>query len=182
MKIIRLLSVEKFRDLFPVNEDVDATIVKKVLYRAQSVKVLQFLGTELYKKITTLVDSGDINLVANVKYKLLLDEHVQNICGYWGYHRVIPHLSWQITDKGVQQRDGNHSKPASDAVITKQQKIAENDAEFVTDLMVKFICKNSADYPEYGQIDEGIGANRKPYFSGMQFGHGDGTVDGLENP
>lgn len=182
MKIVRLLSVEKFRDLFVINEDTDAAIVKKCLYAAQSVKVHQYLGSELYNKIIDLVDSGNIAQPVNSKYKLLLDDHIQTVLGHWGYHKVIPHLNYQLGDKGHQQREGNHSKPTEKSVVDKMMSIASNDAEFTTDLMVKFICRHASDYPEYGRLDDGIAANKKPYFSGIQFGNSSNDRDPLEMP
>jgi len=182
MKIVRLLSVERFRELQVINEDTSADIIKKVLYQAQSIKVLQFLGSKLYNKILELVDTDEIEDAENVKYKQLLDEHIHTVLGGWGYHKIIPHLTYQLTDKGLQQRDGNHSRTPADNTVTKQLKIAENDAEFVTSLMITFICEHQSDYPEYGQTDDGIEANKKPYFSGIQFGHGSGGGNSLENP
>lgn len=182
MKIVRLLSVETFRELQPINEDTDSTTLKKVLYNAQESKIQEHLGTSLYNKIIDLVDSGNITQPANAKYKTLLDDWIVKVLSYWGYVKAIPHMTYQFTDKGVQQRDGNHSRTADPAAVRAKIQGAENDAEFQANLMIKFICNHSSDYREYGEVDDGIQANRKPFFSGMQLDYYEGDIDPLERP
>lgn len=182
MKIIRLLSVERFRDLQPINEDTDAVILKKVIYNAQETKIQEHLGTSLYNKILNIVDDGTISQPANAKYKILLDDWIIKILAYWSYVEAIPHLTYQFTDKGVSERDGNHSITANPAAIKTKVQRAENNAEFHTNLMLTFLCKNAKDYPEHGRIDEGIPANTKPFFSGMQLDYYDDEIDPLNRP
>ena len=182
MKIVRLLPVEKFRDLQPINEDTDATILKKVIYNAQETKIQEHLGTSLYKKILTLVDTGDISQPGNSKYKELLDDYITKVLSYWAYVDAIPHMTYQFTDKGVSQRDGNHSRTAEPAAVKAKVMRAENQAEFQTNLMLTFLCNKASDYPEHGRIDDGIGANNKPFFSGMELDHYDNEIDYLNRP
>jgi len=184
MKIIRLLDVETFRELQPINEDTDSTTLKKVLYNAQESKIQEFLGTALYKKVLDLVDTGDITNPQNAIYKTLLDDYVRKVLSYWGYVEAIPHMTYQFTDKGVQQRDGNHSRNADRAAVKEKMGNARNAAEFQTSLMIEWLCDKSANIPEYSDIDDaGIAANTKPYFSGMELGYGeDYDRDLLERP
>jgi hypothetical protein len=183
MKIIRLLTVETFRELQPINEDTDSTTLKKVIYNAQDTNIQEKLGTVLYRKILSIVDDGTISQPINVKYKELLDTYILKVLSYWAYVDAIPHMTYQFTDKGVQERNGNHSTIGERAAVKEKIGKAENQAEFQTGLMVSFICKNASNYPEYGQIDDGIPASRTPYISGgMQLDYYDDEIDPLNRP
>lgn len=162
---IHLQSVEQFKDVMTINVDVDAKTIKTVLYNTQLVQIQSLLGTDLYKKIIELVETGDITLPANAAYKTLLDEHIKVCLRFEGYSRLIPHLNNQLTDKGQQSRNGEFSQPSGDAILMKR---AKNDAELMAKLMMEFICDNIGDYPEYNTGQEGILPNDKPYFSGVE--------------
>lgn len=182
MKIVRLLPVEKFRALQPINEDTDATILKKVIYNAQETKIQEHLGTSLYKKILTLVDTGDISQPGNAKYKTLLDDYIVKVLSYWAYVDAIPHMTYQFTDKGVSSRDGNHSTVSERAAVKEKIGNAQNQAEFQTNLMLTFLCNYAGDYPEHGRVDDGVRANNKPFFSGMELDYYDREIDPLNRP
>lgn len=183
MKIIRLLKVEDFRELQPINEDVDSITLKKVIYNAQDTKIQESLGTVLYKKILSLVDTGDISQPANVKYKELLDDWIIKVLSYWAFVDAIPHMTYQFTDKGVQERNGNHSTVAAPAAVKAKIGQAENKAEFQTNLMLNYLCKNASYFPEHGRVDDGIPASNKPFCSGgMELDYYDDEIDYLNRP
>lgn len=183
MKIVRLLSVELFRELQPINEDTDSTTLKKVIYNAQDTNIQESLGTVLYKKILALVDSGEITDTINEKYKELLDTHVTKVLSYWAYVDAIPHMTYQFTDKGVQERNGNHSTTGERAAVKEKIGKAQNQAEFHTNLMLQYLCKFSSSFPEHGRVDDGIPAVNKPFCSGgMQLDYYDEEIDYLNRP
>ena len=183
MKITRLLSVETFRELQPVNEDTDSTILKKTIFNAQETKIQELLGTSLYKKILTIVDDTTISQPVNAKYKELLDDWIIKVLSYWAYVDAIPDMTHQMTDKGSQERNGNHSTVSNPAAIKSKIGKAENKAEFQSNLMVTFICRYAANFPEYGRIDDGIQASNKPFCSGgMQLDYFDSEIDPLNRP
>jgi len=170
--IVHLHKVEDFKDQFPLNVDVDAKILKNVLQIAQEIKIQGFLGTALYKKVLALVLSGEISDLGNEVYKELLDDHIIKTLGYFGYVEALLHISREFTDKGAQTKKGEWSDPVDTAELKFLRQEALNKAEFMSTLMVDFLCTNQNDLPEYIDPDkEGITPNKEAYFSGMELDH-----------
>ncbi len=167
--IVHLYTVESFRENLPLNVDVDSKILRNILHSVQETKLQQILGTELYNHILTLVVTGDISLVGNVAYKTLLDSYILKVLGYYGFADALVYISREVTDKGVRIKDGNQSASAEISEIRFMRKEWQDKAEFMAELLNKFLCKNSSDYPEYSVSTDGVSANREAYFSGIQF-------------
>jgi len=169
METIHLLSPENFLDKAVLSEDINVITVKKTLQVAQSIKLQGLLGTKLYKKITSLVSDGTIIDTGSINYKTLLDDYIIPVIQFEGYYKLLLHLHAQVTDKGPQTRSAEFSLPVDMSGLKLLRVEAKNDSEFKANLLVTFLCNNSADYPEYCNSTEGIGANKKPFFSGMYF-------------
>lgn len=171
MAITHLQSVEKFRDIMTIQNDVDSKTIQTALYNTQLVELRQLIGTSLYTKVTELVSTLDITLGANVAYKLLLDEYILPSLRAHGMARLIPHLTSQLTDKGLQSRNGEFSQQAAYPAAKAMRQRYENDGEYLDSLLLQYLCDNSSSFPEYndGATSSQNGASDS-YFSGIEFG------------
>ena len=167
MQTIHLLSVDNFLEKAVISEDVNALTVKKTLQIAQSIKMQSLLGTKLYNKVLELVSNNTINDIGNVNYKNLLEDYIIPVIKFEGYYKLLLHLHAQVTDKGAQNRNGEFSISVDMSGLKLLRAEAKNDSEFYANLLVLFLCDNSEDYIEYCDTTEGIGASKKPFFSGI---------------
>lgn len=171
MEITHLQSVEKFRDIMTINADVDSKTIQTALYNTQLVELRQILGTSLYTKIVELISTLDIQLVGNVAYKGLLDEYILPSLRSHGMARLIPHLTSQLTDKGLQSRSGEFSQQASASAAKAMRQRYENDAEYLDGLLLQYLCDNTTLFPEYNDgATSSQNGKTDNYFSGIEFG------------
>lgn len=171
MSHVHLLNVEKFRDDYPISTDADSKKIKNLLFSTQDVEIHGLLGTNLYNKILDLVRAGTIGDPGNAVYKTLLDEHIIKCLGLYGYASALITFANPVTDKGPQNRRGEFSSSSDIKTIQFIREEWTNRAEFCANLMVKFLCENSKDYPEYTDTTgSGIKANKEPFFGGIEFG------------
>lgn len=174
MAIVRFITADQLTDNMPINNDVDSDKLKKVIYISQEQHLQNSLGSNLYKHIKELINLGTIGNVGNVEYKTLLDDYVIPVLYRYSYYDVLPLLRTQLTDKGLQNRNSEHSQQADGVTARNIEKRALNDAEFHENLMLKYICKVGASkLPEYFTCDtDDIQPKTDAYFSGIQFGKG----------
>lgn len=167
MKIVRFLSVEKLKQLKPINEDVDPVTLSKIIFDVQQVKIYALLGSGLYNKLIELIESGDVDEPTNSKYKELLDDYVSNALASWVYVSALPRMTFQFTDKGLQERNGNHSSAASSTALKTMVGQATTDAEFISDRVREYLCKNSTHFPEYQNLNGSPGTKTTFSSGGM---------------
>ena len=60
-----------------IDGDVDADKIVQFIETAQDIHIQNYLGTNLYKKLQSLIIAGTINDVGNADYKLLLDDYIK---------------------------------------------------------------------------------------------------------
>lgn len=172
MAIVYLISAEALRDEMTINTDVDAKTVSSSILEAQKVQLRQVLGTSLYRHMLELVENGTITDTSNSDYKTLLDDYIIPYLMFASMVRLVPHLNAQLTDKGLQSRNGEFSQPVSRGnakMIVGQYK---NDAEYMSEILIKYLCEYSNKFPEYDSTlrGEDMKGHKKPYFNGIQFG------------
>ena len=174
MATIRFITSDQLTDIMPINNDVDADTLKKVIHIAQENHIQNGLGSNLYNHIKSLIDASTIGDVGNVEYKTLLDDYIIPVLYRYSYHDVLPHLHSQLTDKGLQSRNSEHSTQSDGKTMRNLENKALNDAEFHENLMIKYICKQGASkLPEYFKCDtDDIQPKQDAYFSGIQFSEG----------
>lgn len=163
--INRLTTAGQLIDNVPISKTTDQELLKKVIYNQQLTKTQGLLGTKLYDAIIKEAIT-DANIAGN--RKILLDKYLKPALHQYAYRAAVLHLKWRVTDKGIMEQSDTNAAQADKASLNHLRASILNDAQFHDNLAVKFICENKADFPEYNNFnDEGIGPNRKPYFSGI---------------
>ena len=80
---------------------------------AQIIDIQNLLGTDLYNKISTLIANGEIDDVANAKYKTLLNTHLQPMLIWAAQIYYIPFAAYSIKNGGVFKHRSETSETVS---------------------------------------------------------------------
>ena len=169
MNIVYFISEKDLKEYTPINLNVETQLIRTAIADAQILKMQQNLSTTLYKKICDLIRTDQIKLVANEKYKLLLDDYICPATMAWSLVEAIPYIRYKIMNKGVQTQDGENSSSIPFEETKYLISSLRNKAEFMSERLIKFITNNITDYPEYNQCDTDVKPSSTGYFGGIQF-------------
>ena len=95
-----------------IDGNVDTDKFIQFIKIAQQIHIQNYLGTELYNKIGTLITSGDIDEAEYADYKTLLNDYIQPMLIWWSQVDYIPFASYQIRNGGIYK----HSSETSESV------------------------------------------------------------------
>lgn len=145
MKNILLLDADFIKRYGLVNDNLDVAYINPAIFQAQDISLQQLIGTNLYNK---LCDDVENNTVVG-KYKTLLDDYitpyllqsVQSII-------CITHFA-QFRNAGiVRPYDENVNNTSLDECKFLKDYF-DKKAKFYADLIARYLCENSNDFPEY---------------------------------
>ena len=92
------------------NVDTDKFI--QFIKLAQEIHIQNYVGTELYNKISSLITSGEIDDAVNAKYKNLLNDYIVPMLIWFSQVDYIPFAAYSIRNGGVYK----HSSETSESV------------------------------------------------------------------
>ncbi len=122
---------------------------------AQDIHIQNYLGTDLYEKIQSLIIAGTIDEVVNAKYKTLLTTYIKPMTVHWAMVEFLPYATYTVANGGVYKHTAETSQSVDkneiDFLIEKQR----NTADHYTRRFIDFMCFNSANYPEYNSNSNG---------------------------
>lgn len=146
---ILLLSENDLKEMTTVNKNVDAAYIKPSALYAQDIGLQSIIGTQLYKKLLTLVDTGDITASENAAYKTLLDEYVFDYLK----EQTIVELNWallaKIRNNGIVTSQDQQTMQMDMSNCELLRKRHENHATFYSTRMTDYLRANANDYPEW---------------------------------
>lgn len=128
-----------------LNGSVDTDKFIQFIKIAQEVHILNFLGTDLYDKISadilTSTLSGD--------YLALTNDYIQPMLIHWAMVEYLPFAAYTIANGGVYKHTSESSvsvdKDEIDFLVEKERKLADH----YTDRFVNYMCYNATLFPEY---------------------------------
>lgn len=150
-----------------LNGNVDTDRFMQFIEIAQDIHIQNYLGTDLYEKLQSLIINNTINDVVNADYKLLLDTYVKPMLVHWAMVEYLPYAAYTVANGGVYKHSSETSQTVDkneiDFLIEKQR----NTAEHYTRRFIDFMCFNSSTYPEYNSNSNGdVYPDKKSNFGG----------------
>lgn len=171
MNRVYLISTSYLKSHSTINNNVSDELLNSAIWEAQVIHLQQTIGTRLYKKLITLVESGDIHNPQYSEYKTLLNDYVMEVVSYWAFYECLPYVRFKVVNKGVETQTSEWSNGVDSQELNRLQEAIGDKAQFFTQRLSDFILENRSLYPEYIQntkIDE-MHPNGGEYFSGVQF-------------
>ena len=137
----------KQNTLIDMNLDTDKFI--QFIKIAQQIHIQNYLGGQLYNKISDLIINGELGLPANAVYKTLVNEYLKDMLIHFAMVDYLPFAAYTVANSGIYKKpsenQGSATKSEIDALVDKHREFAQ----FYTRRFLDFICYNESDYPEY---------------------------------
>ena len=125
------------------NTDTDKYI--QFIRIAQEIEVQNYLGTDLYNKISADIIAGTLS----GDYLNLVNDYVQPMLIWWAQVNYIPYAAYQIKNGGVFKHTSENAESASRSEVDYLVQKARNTAEYYTRRFVEYMNFNSNLFPEY---------------------------------
>lgn len=125
------------------NTDTDKYI--QFIRIAQEIEVQNYLGTDLYNKISADIIAGTLT----GDYLNLVNDYVQPMLIWWAQVNYIPYAAYQIKNGGVFKHTSENSESASKSEVDYLVEKARNTAEYYTRRFIDYMSFNDNLFPEY---------------------------------
>jgi len=122
---------------------------------AQDLHIQNYLGTDLYEKLQSLIIANTINEVVNAKYKSLLTTYVKPMTVHWAMVEFLPYAAYTVANGGVYKHTSETSQSVDKNEVDFLMEKQRNTAEHYTRRFIDYMCFNSATYPEYNSNSNG---------------------------
>ena len=164
-----LISTEDVKKFTIVNGNLDADDFIEYIKISQDITIQNYLGTQLYEKLQTLILNNTINDLENAKYKSLLTTYVKPMLIHWAMVYYLPFAAYTLSNKGLfkhsSENASNVEKIEVDYLVEKERDIAES----YTQRFIDFMCFNNSDYPEYNSnSNDDISPDTNNFYNGWQ--------------
>jgi hypothetical protein len=140
-----LISEAKLREYTDIDNNVDTALIKNGIREAQDIELQRLLGTLLYDKLLSDVDSDA--LTGN--YKTLVDDYVQDFLIYASYYYILDSIYLRSRNNGLLTPNGGENSDGVDRTLynVKRQSV-KNKMEYYADGLKDYLIEEEALYPE----------------------------------
>lgn len=149
---VLLISEQKLKSQSPIDPNVDSDELRYGIQQAQNIFIQETLGTNFYEQILNQVESGDINLPANIYNKELLDNFIQPTLVAYSYYLILDNQFVKLVNVGLQQFRSEQSQPIGIKEFTYLKDSAKERAQFLDNLMRRHLVFENWKYPEYTRV------------------------------
>ena len=125
------------------NTDTDKFI--QFIKIAQEIEVQNYLGTDLYNKISADIIAGTLT----GDYLNLVNDYVQPMLIWWAQVSYLPYAAYQIKNGGVFKHTSENSESVSKSEVDYLVGKARDTAEYYTRRFIDYMSFNDNLFPEY---------------------------------
>jgi|TARA_R100001591_G_scaffold118350_1_gene140758 hypothetical protein len=146
-----------------IDGNVDTDLFIQFIKLAQQIHVRNYLGTDLYNKISTDISGG--NLAGN--YLSLVNDYVQPMLIWYAQVEYIPYAAYQIKNGGIFKHSSENAETVSKDEVDYLVEKARNSAEYYTRRFIDYMSFNNSLFPEYNSnSNEDIYPDKDSTFNG----------------
>lgn len=143
------------------NTDTDKFI--QFIKIAQEIEVQNYLGTDLYNKISADIIDGTLT----GDYLNLVNDYVQPMLIWWAQVSYLPYAAYQIKNGGVFKHTSENSESVSKSEVDYLVGKARDTAEYYTRRFIDYMSFNSSTFPEYNSnSDSDVYPDKDSLFNG----------------
>lgn len=148
-----------------IDGNVQADKLMHFIKIAQEIHVQNYLGTDLYQKIQSLINTETLD---GTVYKNLLVDYIQPMLIHFAMVDYLPFAAYQVKQGGISKHVSENAETVSktevDYLVEKQRSLAE----WYTRRFIKYMDFNQNSFPEYtSNTNEDIYPDRdEPTFQG----------------
>jgi len=146
-----------------IDGNVDTDKFVQFIKIAQEIEVQNYLGTDLYNKISADIIAGSLS----GDYLNLVNDYVQPMLIWWAQVNYIPYAAYQIKNGGVFKHTSENAESASRTEVDYLVQKARNTAEYYTRRFVEYMNFKSNLFPEYNSnSDSDVSPDNDSLFNG----------------
>jgi len=153
MSNVLFISEQKLRDNTPISDNVQTSELRYCIQNAQTINIQETLGTKLYNKMIDLVETNDITGSTYSNYKLLLNTYIQPTTIAYSYYYGLDNFLVKFVNIGLVSNSSEQGSAIDFKTFQFIKSNAKEIAEFQDNLMRRYLCFNTALYPEYTLMD-----------------------------
>jgi|TARA_R110000868_G_scaffold385910_1_gene653999 hypothetical protein len=137
-----------------IDGQLDDDKLVQFIETAQDMHIQNYLGSNLYKKMQSLVISGDIDLAENENYKNLIVDYVKPMLAWYTQAEYIPFSQYTMANGGVFKHRSENSDTAEYGEVAGLATRAQDKATFYTNRFLAYMCDNYNLFPEYNAASD----------------------------
>lgn len=149
MSVALLVTANELKRNSNIHGNVDDDKLVQYIKVAQETQIQNYLGTNLYNKIQSLLIADTMDDPENTNYKILWTTWVKPALIWYAQEAFLPFAMFQITNGGVFK----HRSETGDNITLEELRSmldrARSNAEFYTTRLVDYLCDNETLFPEY---------------------------------
>ena len=133
-----------------IDGSVDTDKLLPFIKIAQQMHIQNYLGTELYNKISALITAGTLTNADNPDYFLLVNEYVQPMLIMFSMVDYMPFSNYAVKQGGTYRHRSENAELPSKAEIDFLVQKYRDFADFYTRRFIDYMNYNaSTKFPEY---------------------------------
>jgi hypothetical protein len=163
---VKMISTSYYKRNSVINLNLDDKLLVSQIIKAQNMNIERNLGSNLFNSILAEITTG----IVSPRYATLLQDYIQPALVEWVTYIALPYLNYKFVNKGVVKKSSDNSESADLNEINFLRQDIRNDAEYLSDRLVKFLISNVDTYPEYntGNNDcDDIRPKKNNFFNGV---------------
>ncbi len=129
-----------------IDGNVQADKLMHFIDIAQTIHIQNYLGTDLYNKLKTMIDDGTIT---GTVYETLLVDYVQPMLIHYAMVDFLPFHNYQIKNGGIFKHVSENAETVEKAEVDYLVEKERSLAEYYTRRFIQFMDFNQQSYPEY---------------------------------
>ena len=143
-----LISEAKVRAFTSLNNSVDTDLIKNCIRTAQDYRLQSVIGTVLYEKLLSDVNSASLTGY----YKTLVDDYLQDFLLYAVYYESLEEIFLRPRNNGLlKPNGGENSDPVDKSLYDMKRQSIENKMTYYSDRLTKYLIENQNNLPELNE-------------------------------
>lgn len=148
-----------------INENVSYTQLRPTIVKVQEMRIQSILGTELYEEIGAQIVAGNLTALNTT----LLEDYLRGAIREWICFELPNVLAFKYMNKGMVKRRSDESESMSMDEIKRLIAKAQNDAEWYSERVTRYLLANRTEYPLFNNYSLDIDKIR-PQMQNYQVG------------
>jgi hypothetical protein len=144
MANVLFIGEEYIRENTVFNLNVDIKDIEQSAGVAQDMHIQPILGTTFYNELELAYSAQTLT-----PDEITLMEYIKPALAYQAAQMTLPFLNYNIKNKGSVQQFGENASSIDAGTFHFLRKEIQNRAEFYTQRLVAYLCKNANLYPSY---------------------------------
>jgi len=149
-----------------IDGNVDVDHFLGFLKIAQEIHIRNYLGTDLYNKISTdILGTGGASLTGN--YLNLVNDYIQPMLIHFAMVDYLPFASYRLKNGGLSKPTSENSESVTKEEVDYLVQKHRNIAEYYTTRFIDYMSFNQSLFPEYNSnTNDDIHPDKDALFNG----------------